>query len=75
MVLVPVGLILGLGLYRASYRKFLLVAVAPLAPGLSVPSPAGTPPSSTGAVFRADFALRAGCGAHGGDTAASTYTV
>jgi mannosyltransferase len=31
LVLIPVGLILGLGLYRAAYQKFLLVAAAPLA--------------------------------------------
>ncbi len=30
LVLVPVGLILGLGLYRPAYQKFLLVASAPL---------------------------------------------
>jgi mannosyltransferase len=30
MVLVPVGLILGLGLYKAAYLKFLLVVAAPL---------------------------------------------
>jgi 4-amino-4-deoxy-L-arabinose transferase-like glycosyltransferase len=30
LILVPLGLIFGLGLYRAAYRKFLLVAAAPL---------------------------------------------
>ena len=30
LILLPIGLILGLGLYRAAYLKFLLVAVAPL---------------------------------------------
>jgi 4-amino-4-deoxy-L-arabinose transferase-like glycosyltransferase len=30
LVLVPVGLILGLGLYKPAYQKFLLVAAAPL---------------------------------------------
>jgi hypothetical protein len=31
LVLIPAGLLLGLGLYRAAYQKFLLVAAAPLA--------------------------------------------